>query len=92
MFQGRAAASKKMLKYTDEPKKSFRINKSVKKTNPNELKTKRKNVLKIRKKAKTNWKTDLTGEEQENGNNQPSGDSGKCRESKEFLRPYESGA
>ena len=47
----------------NEPKKSFRINKSVKKTNPNEVETKRKNVLKIRKKAKTNWKTDLTGEE-----------------------------
>jgi hypothetical protein len=44
----------------NEPNKSFSINKSAEKTNPNEVETKRKNVLKIRKKAKTNRKTDLT--------------------------------
>jgi hypothetical protein len=33
------------------------------KVSKNELKTNSKNVLKIRKKAKTNWKADPTGEE-----------------------------
>ncbi len=85
--------SKKDVKnIRNELNKSFSINKSAKKTNPNELKTNSKNVLKIRQKAKTNWKTHLTGEEQENGNNQPSGNGGKCNESKEFPRPYKSAA
>ena len=61
---GTGSSFKKDVKnIRNQPNKSFSINKSSGKTNPNEVETKRKNVLKIRKKAKTNRKTDLTGEE-----------------------------
>jgi hypothetical protein len=60
---GSLPPAKDVKNIRNEPNKSFSINKSAEKTNSNYGEIKRKNVLKIRKKAKTNRKTDLTGEE-----------------------------
>jgi len=55
----RQGNAKKILNRGNEPNKSFIINKSVKKTNPNELKTNCKSGLQTRKKAKTKRGSDI---------------------------------